>query len=764
MRFIEYQRSCLVAVASFALILPNFASGDTLVVQNGQSVAGDPYAGTETSWIHSGVPNDVVGTNPILRIGYQTGGSVRFRSLIRFGQLSTYAGITPEDLGFNPNQITGATLTLYKRGNSVGDGSAELHILDAADQSWTESFTTWNQRRTDLGQAWSQGPGIGNAYGPIVGAAQPFDDNDPAVTPITFDLSSNPEAVKLVKDWFTGINTSGTFLLKATAESGAGDVYYDWYSENQNAGNEQRMPKLTVTWDPNIVIPEFHAAGFGRDWVRSRPLNVFALGGTSSASLYQGLNFNAHLAQNAAQASAAVNLDYTSHALPATDLIRGQPLSQSIKNTITSLIGGAGDGHAIMLTDEPELNQLSDLGDVAAWVRQMFPQTLVYTNSLPVGAVADPDQYIDQLVATVRPDILMHDQYPVTTAGLDRNQHFANATFYREKGLEHGLPNYAYIQAFQLAPGHGEPSVMPSESQLRMMLYSYMAAGFKGFAYFKYNTSTSVDMALLDTNGNAGPLYAPAAAANAEVVRLGTALRFLESSDLRFIPGSTAPAAPTGLTDWSPGAGGDLTLLSAAVDVSDPANQGTGKDGLIGYFTDDDGDRYFMLTNLYEGNALSASAATLDFVLDFADNTDAIYRLNRLSGVPERVDLDSNDVLNLTLPGGTGDLFKFDDGYFPDIIPGDADLDGDVDLSDLGALATYYGQTSNVFWTRGDFDLDNDVDLSDLGVLATNYGAGAAQAFADFQALTVPEPSSAAVLLMFGALGAARCRRFIGAR
>jgi probable HAF family extracellular repeat protein len=83
---------------------------------------------------------------------------------------------------------------------------------------------------------------------------------------------------------------------------------------------------------------------------------------------------------------------------------------------------------------------------------------------------------------------------------------------------------------------------------------------------------------------------------------------------------------------------------------------------------------------------------------------------------------------------------------------GDTDLDGDVDLSDLGTLATSYGQNNpNIDWVNGDFDHDNDVDLSDLGTLATNYSAGEAQAYADFAAM-VPEPSGLAVLAMVGVM------------
>lgn len=81
------------------------------------------------------------------------------------------------------------------------------------------------------------------------------------------------------------------------------------------------------------------------------------------------------------------------------------------------------------------------------------------------------------------------------------------------------------------------------------------------------------------------------------------------------------------------------------------------------------------------------------------------------------------------------------------VTPGDADLDGDVDLSDLGVLASNYGQNQNVNWLKGDFDRDGDVDLSDLGSLASHYGAGQAQAFSDFQSL-VPEPATAVPMVL----------------
>jgi hypothetical protein len=84
---------------------------------------------------------------------------------------------------------------------------------------------------------------------------------------------------------------------------------------------------------------------------------------------------------------------------------------------------------------------------------------------------------------------------------------------------------------------------------------------------------------------------------------------------------------------------------------------------------------------------------------------------------------------------------------FTTLVPriGDTDADGDVDLSDLGTLATHFGQTSGAGWADGDFDGDGDVDLNDLGALASNFETAARQPQpqANVQAATYrPRPSA----------------------
>jgi autotransporter-associated beta strand protein len=84
---------------------------------------------------------------------------------------------------------------------------------------------------------------------------------------------------------------------------------------------------------------------------------------------------------------------------------------------------------------------------------------------------------------------------------------------------------------------------------------------------------------------------------------------------------------------------------------------------------------------------------------------------------------------------------------------GDADLDGVVDIGDLGKLASAW-QTGGV-WFNGDFDYNGTVNINDLGLLASNWQAGVSAVTAWGEALSglglpavnVPEPASLGITL-----------------
>ena len=76
-------------------------------------------------------------------------------------------------------------------------------------------------------------------------------------------------------------------------------------------------------------------------------------------------------------------------------------------------------------------------------------------------------------------------------------------------------------------------------------------------------------------------------------------------------------------------------------------------------------------------------------------------------------------------------------------IPGDADLDGDVDADDATILATNWQTLTGATWGMGDFNRDGNVNDLDATLMAANWGTGVAAA-------AVPEPG--ALSLIMGAI------------
>jgi len=111
----------------------------------------------------------------------------------------------------------------------------------------------------------------------------------------------------------------------------------------------------------------------------------------------------------------------------------------------------------------------------------------------------------------------------------------------------------------------------------------------------------------------------------------------------------------------------------------------------------------------------------------------------------------------VTTTGGPGELGYADTGggvtEVRYTLPGDTNLDGTVDVGDLGALATNYGSSSGVAWQQGDFDHSGVVNVGDLGALATSYGNSIGTGPADASATSttaaaaVPEPTAGALML-----------------
>lgn len=88
---------------------------------------------------------------------------------------------------------------------------------------------------------------------------------------------------------------------------------------------------------------------------------------------------------------------------------------------------------------------------------------------------------------------------------------------------------------------------------------------------------------------------------------------------------------------------------------------------------------------------------------------------------------------------------------------GDTNLDGTVDVTDLGNLASHYDDAGSTTWAQGDTNYDGAIDVNDLGNMASNYGSrlAAGSAVLSLAMLTseriatvVPEPAAFGFALM----------------
>lgn len=85
-------------------------------------------------------------------------------------------------------------------------------------------------------------------------------------------------------------------------------------------------------------------------------------------------------------------------------------------------------------------------------------------------------------------------------------------------------------------------------------------------------------------------------------------------------------------------------------------------------------------------------------------------------------------------------------------LPGDADLDGDVDASDLNKVGLNWQSDQVVSWADGDFDGNGIVNAVDLNEVGRSWQVGVPAAAAANNATAVPEPSS--IIFVAGVLAA----------
>ena len=297
------------------------------------------------------------------------------------------------------------------------------------------------------------------------------------------------------------------------------------------------------------------------------------------------------------------------------------------------------------------------------FLKSHYPEYLIFTNANGVtdNHPLDDPTYFQRFVDTIGPDVLMSDRYPLYTNGTtDFGYYFDMLAEMRKVALVNNLPLWVWVQSETKVPEYvAINGRLPSETDLRMMIFSAMSFGFTGFNYLSY-AHWIVD-AVLDPDGNQTHVYQSAVNTNPEVKTLLEVMRFATSTGVFYVPGqpgNTVPEyhEPIDLDVWSAGADPDSHIQDVSIDEN-----GTLINGLIGFFTADDHEDYFMICNLFSGPGLTPVDAEVTFRVQFDASVGSLLQLNRLTGAQEVVTLTSNELVDV-LPGGTANLYKYNNG------------------------------------------------------------------------------------------------------
>lgn len=410
-------------------------------------------------------------------------------------------------------------------------------------------------------------------------------------------------------------------------------------------------------------------ADFGLQWVRSHPLTIMGvcqIEQTFDVDEYKAAGMNHLLAWKPRKGllgpAQQAELPHFIH------LYGKEGVTDEFTSRVKQIQSDYPTAAGIIVNDEPSLKAMPLTHDVLEWLRETYPDALVLSNAFPVGGSTKDyageekhgygySEYIGDFASIVKPDVLMFDIYPFGEDGGSgvSSEYYMNLAMVRQQGLKNHIPYWTFIQTYQTNNRR-----LPSESDLRMQIFSSLTYGFTGIAYFTYDVA--FDRGLLEKDGEPNDAYRHAAKVNHEVANVGKALRCLTSTDVSFIPTSSEMKIPHLNKAWKANDGGDGMIKAIAI-ADDAA--GLGQGGLIGFFRDDKGQKYFMLTNLNQHSNKSADECRATFTIKFEPGLKKILKLNRQTGQVETVSIDNpTNGLTIDLEGGTGDLFKYDTGGF----------------------------------------------------------------------------------------------------
>jgi hypothetical protein len=178
------------------------------------------------------------------------------------------------------------------------------------------------------------------------------------------------------------------------------------------------------------AVPRTRSVTFGNEWVRTHPFTLQALVARDSSLVdtwYREANFTDVLAWE--NNVGLVDKAWEKQGLPWHWHTGHQTLNTTLQATIQTWMVQRPGGQAFLVWDEPTRTDFGAVKKVSDWIKDNYPQTLVYGNMSTVGRAGynysqeygtnpppvpyDHATFIDDYMYVVQPDVLQSDIYPI---------------------------------------------------------------------------------------------------------------------------------------------------------------------------------------------------------------------------------------------------------------------------------------------------------------------------------------------------------------
>jgi hypothetical protein len=235
------------------------------------------------------------------------------------------------------------------------------------------------------------------------------------------------------------------------------------------------------------------------------------------------------------------------------------------------------------LKDEPDGNQLFELGKSTELVQKLAPGKWPYINLPPGMGDWYATNYLQLFVDQCKPPVISYDNYAIGEAVDFSYGFWANIWDVRSAALRNNLPFHTII----LTAAHFNYRV-PSAADLRLQMYGSIVYGAKGIAFYKFRSRPlavlgapdlgNFRLAPLDEFDEKTETWYSLRNINRQIQNLAPVLLKLRSDDVYHV--GEIPERNHGIIE---------TSLINGLDAGDQL--------IIGEFTHEDGSRWLMVVN-----------------------------------------------------------------------------------------------------------------------------------------------------------------------